>query len=624
MIRRQLILSLFSAGAALTMLVSCAGPMVTPTAPVAGAVTPTATALTSAPSESATTPAPPRQTVTPRPTTSTATPGQPAATATTEPSQLQSAFRSAAKEFGVPETILLAVGYNESRWEQHGGQPSAEGGYGIMHLTEIPGDNAPASHTLTAAAKLLGVTPDVLKTDPTQNVRGGAALLAQYAKDTVGKVPTNNPSDWYGAVAKYRGSSVIGVDFTFADNVYKTILAGQSLTTSGGELVELPPSLVGPNLRTADPLYLHQSGGRAAQCPPNLSCTYVPARAGNYSPTGGPVHYIVIHDTESSFTSAITTFQDAQKGTSANYIVRGDGQVVQMVPDGATAYHAGNFYINSHAIGIEHEGIAVEGATWYSETLYETSATLVRYLAAQYDVPLDRAHIIGHDNVPGFNPTSLPGMHWDPGPFWDWAHYMALLGAPIKPSTDPTPGIVTIAPTFSTNLQMVLPQCDPDHPEKPCPDFVPLQPSNLVQLHTAPSTDAPLISDPALAKIEVPGSGTTEIDDWGDTAVTGQKFAVAETRGDWTAIYFGGQKAWFYNPRGTNTLPASGSLITPRPGLNSIPVYGVAGGGGTALPYRIPAGQSYVVGDNLGGYYEIFFNHRVAFVSANEVDELTS
>src|SRR5579884_1522143 len=37
--------------------------------------------------------------------------------------QLQAAFAAAAKEFSAPESILLAVSFEESRWEQHGGQP---------------------------------------------------------------------------------------------------------------------------------------------------------------------------------------------------------------------------------------------------------------------------------------------------------------------------------------------------------------------------------------------------------------------------------------------------------------------------------------------------------------------
>ena len=63
--------------------------------------------------------------------------------------------------------------------------------------------------------------------------------------------------------------------------------------------------------------------------------------------------------------------------------------------------------------------------------MYESSARLVKYLAHEYDIPLDRAHIIGHDQVPGILPGYVAGMHWDPGPYWDWEHYFHLLGAPI-------------------------------------------------------------------------------------------------------------------------------------------------------------------------------------------------
>jgi hypothetical protein len=108
----------------------------------------------------------------------------------------------------VPESILLAVSYNVSRWETHGGAPSFAGGYGPMHLTQVsagqlsskgddagrvsrPDPNDPALHTLDAAAQLLGVGPDTLKHDPAQNIRGGAVLLAQYAHDTVGMLPAS-------------------------------------------------------------------------------------------------------------------------------------------------------------------------------------------------------------------------------------------------------------------------------------------------------------------------------------------------------------------------------------------------------------------------------------------------
>src|SRR2546429_471161 len=47
--------------------------------------------------------------------------------------QRAEAFASAAQEFGVPVNVLLALSYNESRWEAPLGA-SMDGGYGVMDL----------------------------------------------------------------------------------------------------------------------------------------------------------------------------------------------------------------------------------------------------------------------------------------------------------------------------------------------------------------------------------------------------------------------------------------------------------------------------------------------------------
>ncbi|MYT46971.1 N-acetylmuramoyl-L-alanine amidase, partial [Streptomyces sp. SID5471] len=65
------------------------------------------------------------------------TAGQPrAATAQPAADALQRAFADAAAQYGVPQNVLLAVSYLESRWDGHGGAPSVSGGYGPMHLTD--------------------------------------------------------------------------------------------------------------------------------------------------------------------------------------------------------------------------------------------------------------------------------------------------------------------------------------------------------------------------------------------------------------------------------------------------------------------------------------------------------
>src|SRR5205823_324804 len=196
--------------------------------------------------------------------------------------------------------------------------------------------------------------------------------------------------------------------------------------------------------------------------------------------------------------------------------------------------------------GYEHEGFAIQGTTWYTDKMYQASAALTRYLAARYHIALDRAHIIGHDDVPGPTTGFVAGMHWDPGPFWDWARYMELLGAPIR-STARGGNIVTIAPNFQRNQPQVR-DCQGNG------SLQPPQPENFVYLRTAPSFGAPLFNDPGLAT-----GGTDCANDWGDKAVSGQDFYRVDRQGDWDAIWYAGSKVWFYDPGGRDVVGTAGT-----------------------------------------------------------------
>ncbi|HYO52459.1 peptidoglycan recognition family protein [Archangium sp.] len=602
-----------------------------------------------------------------------------------DPTALQSAFTTASLEFGVPVNVLLSVSYNVSRWEQHGGAPSFSGGYGPMHLTRV--DNArlaprkddetaeagaldlddPRFHTLEAAARLLGVAPEQLQSDPAQNIRGAAALLAQYARYTLGREPTS-VADWYGAVALYSGSPEQALALDFADRVYATIREGRSRTTLDGQTVTLTAEPVTPNTDTAAGLALRSSASGASsntECPQGVPCDFIPAAYslnppsptsyGNYDLAVRPgdglnIRYIVIHDTEVDYNGTLAIFTNPRSFASAHYVVRSsDGHIAQMVPTRHVAWHAGNWYVNAHSVGVEHEGVAIQGAAWYNEQMYHASARLVRYLAKRFNVPLDRNHIVGHDNIPGTSNTNQGGMHWDPGPFWDWGYYMNLLrGGEGRPDADPrNEDIVEIDPNFQTNSPAMT-YC---YTSTNCRD-VPEQSASFVYLYTAPSFSAPLISNPF---ITAPGS---RANNWANKAVAGQLFYRADHQGDWDAIYFSGQKAWFYNPHRVNTKSGRGVVITPKAGLASIPLFGRAYPEASAYPadirpqalvpltpYSIPAGQRYVaegpfasdyyysptytpavegsnkrviVGQSL--YYQVSYNHRFAFVRASDVD----
>ncbi|MFD1518752.1 N-acetylmuramoyl-L-alanine amidase [Pseudonocardia yunnanensis] len=289
---------------------------------------------------------------------------------------------------------------------------------------------------------------------------------------------------------------------------------------------------------------------------------------------------------------------------------------------------------------MEHEGFLADPDAWFTEAMYRSSARLVRYLAHRYRIPMDRQHIIGHDNVPGLTPDAVAGMHTDPGPYWDWAHYFRLLGAPFHATAESGADAVTIDPSYPRNEPALTGCVTPG----PCAQHG----SSAVMLYTAPSVSAPLVGDVGL---HPSGKSTTDVNDTGARASAGQQYVVAGHKGGWTAIWYLGQEAWFRDPhRRRVALPARAVVATPRRGLASIPVYGGAFPKASAFPadvpvpadttlqYRLPAGESYVVGDEVAGdyyyakaydsvrtwirggkYYEIQFGHRVEFVRASDV-----
>ena len=148
--------------------------------------------------------------------------------------------------------------------------------------------------------------------------------------------------------------------------------------------------------------------------------TWLPAAAENFLPGrgGAAITAIVIHATEGPYAGALSWFRDPRSRSSAHYVIRAsDGEITQMVAEADTAFHARGF--NRGAIGIEHEFDPDHGIA-YTDVLYQRSATLACAIARRYGIPIDRAHIIGHNEVPGTD-------HTDPGPTWNWTYYMALV-----------------------------------------------------------------------------------------------------------------------------------------------------------------------------------------------------
>ncbi|MGW1554758.1 N-acetylmuramoyl-L-alanine amidase, partial [Streptomyces sp. NPDC002346] len=130
--------------------------------------------------------------------------------------------------------------------------------------------------------------------------------------------------------------------------------------------------------------------------------------------------YVIIHVTQETFSDTVGIFQNPAKQVSAHYVVRSaDGYVAQCVREQNIAWHAGNWDYNTRSVGIEHEGW-VDQPSYFTNALYEQSALLTASVCDRYGIPKDRAHILGHAQVPGTD-------HTDPGPHWDWVRYIRLV-----------------------------------------------------------------------------------------------------------------------------------------------------------------------------------------------------
>ncbi|MET7687712.1 peptidoglycan recognition family protein [Streptomyces sp. NPDC005483] len=602
---------------------------------------------------------------------------------------LQRAFAAAAAEYRVPQSVLLGVSYLQSRWDTHGGAPSVTGGYGPMHLTDAHTALASATHhsegtedargdsaraallpdaripepadlparleTLPKAAELTGLSTQDLRTDPAANVAGGAALLAAAQKD-LGEPLSQDPADWYGAVARFSGADDSATAAAYANDVFEVLRSGEERTTDAGQRIVLAgrPQLA-PDTAQLTRAGLRKPKAGDTECPKTVACEWIPAPYqefgdndyGNHDlgdrPASQSIKYIVIHDTEGSWEGVLNLVQDPTY-VSWNYTLRStDGHIAQHVKAKDVAWHAGNWYVNAKSIGLEHEGFLANPDAWYTEAMYRSSARLVRYLSAKYGIPLDRQHILGHDNVPGPTTSTVAGMHTDPGPYWDWRHYFELLGHPFRATAPRWGGLVTIRPDYAAN-QPRYTGCVTKG--EPCASHG----SSEVRLYSAPDESSALITDIGLGG----KAPTTDVNDLSSRVSTGQQYAVAGRDGDWTAIWYLGQKAWFKNPASSPTaVSAAGLVVTPKEGLDSVPVYGRAYPEASAyptgvpaqavspLPYKVLKGQTYVVGDKVPGeyyyavtfttdshkvvvgqdrYYEIQYGHRVAFVRAADVD----
>ena len=309
---------------------------------------------------------------------------------------LEKIFEVAAKDFGVPVEILKAVAYKESGWIHDG--PSCDYGYGIMHLV----DNN-YCQTLQEAAEVSGYSEVELKADPEANVRGAAALIAKYTKETVGK--PKRLEDFFDALKRFSGLITEELREIQATEYYEILKKGCNVTNGLGMKIAL----------TGRPIDL--SGKLTAEV--GMTSTdygpaiWNPADPSNYSSrTTGIDRWVNHWIGVGTYAGAISWFKNPASNVSAHFVIRSsDGQLTQMVRIYDKAWHCS--YWNSRSIGIEHEATSANPGLWNSTPMLTASAACCSYFCDVYGMPKTRTYIVGHKEVP-YASTSCPGpMPWD-------------------------------------------------------------------------------------------------------------------------------------------------------------------------------------------------------------------
>jgi N-acetyl-anhydromuramyl-L-alanine amidase AmpD len=378
------------------------------------------------------------------------------------PGARNEAFRAAAQRHGIGEDWLVAIGFQQGRFEvaeadnldappqdedptevlaedtplddtndppttddgaplgDHATMPQA---WGVMYLSDAQ---------VEQAAQLTGHAADEIRTDVAANIEGATAVLAdlwqQHGKTKDGLRAattaflglTDDPEAGELALTDLDGVIDDGFDLTTAD--------GERLAMTG----------ISPDPEVA-----------AAWAPGKYPTRHWIASPNWSSRQGLDVRYIVVHDIEGTMAGAIAVFKKSSSEASAHYIMRArDGWVTQMVTEDHNAWHVGHGWFNRHSIGIEHEGFAnrVNGGGYYTDKQYQASARLACAIAHRYNIPVDRKHIFGHFNVPSIlsshtlcsDARGIAGRcggidhHSDPGRYWNWTKYMSLVRACVN------------------------------------------------------------------------------------------------------------------------------------------------------------------------------------------------
>ncbi len=198
--------------------------------------------------------------------------------------------------------------------------------------------------------------------------------------------------------------------------------------------------------------------------PDYADALYIPPACNKWYTSGNGHSFVVIHDMEGYYQDTVSYLNRCDLDTNGNYNVAVSvyyavnslqngsdthghkennlsdaaiGEITQMVRESNYAWHV--LCWNTYMFGTEHEGF-VNDPAWYTQGMYQSSASLQRHLCEKYNIAKDRNHVIGHDEH--LNPTwtnwvvtngwafdPVCNTHTDPGQYWNWTYFMSLINA---------------------------------------------------------------------------------------------------------------------------------------------------------------------------------------------------
>jgi N-acetyl-anhydromuramyl-L-alanine amidase AmpD len=323
-------------------------------------------------------------------------------------SPYDSAFAAAGAEFGVPASLLKAIGWVETRWQMVQGAeefPGREPAFGVMALRGA---------ALERGATLAGVPLERARRDAVSNIRAAAALLDADAAET--RVDRSRPEQWGTLAARFSGIELPEGRTAYTREVYRALgpRAGPSAAAAPASCPKPPPV----------------SGGAPDYSPAVWRAS--PNFNQRPADSTGVTHVVIIHTCESNYTSCWSWLLNPASQVSAHYLVSEDGgEISQLVLERDRAWHIAALYdcalnhehdcrlegvqSNDFTVGIEHAGFASQDS--FPSSQLQASAALVCDVTRDRGIPRDWQHILAHGQL-------QPQNRIDPGPHWPWVAYV--------------------------------------------------------------------------------------------------------------------------------------------------------------------------------------------------------